>query len=108
MHIRMSVLAAGIVGALALGSSAVEANPSVPLNGLSVMNGQMVLVDAPAEAIGENCYIIQAGQLIGGAQLQGGLNAIPVAFNGMSPYVTADGPGLCAVSSGVDDIWGEE
>ena len=108
MHIRMSVLAAGIVGALALCTPTVEANHAVSLNGIYVMDGQYVLIDAPAEAIGEMCYIIQAGQLIGGGSLNGGVNAIPVAFNGMSGYVTADGPGLQAINKGLDDVYGEE
>jgi hypothetical protein len=112
MRTSMSVLAAGLVGALALCTSSVEANPAVALNGLHVMNGQYVLVDAPAEAIGEMCYIIQGGQMIGGGSLNGGLNAIPVAFNGMGSYVTADGPGIQAinqaVNNGLDDVYGEE
>ena len=105
MRIRMSVLAAGLVaGALALGTSSVDANPQIALNGMSVVGQNVVMIDAPAAAAGELCIITQAGQPVGGTMLMPGPNAIAVANNGMSSVVVADGPNIQACSAGTGNL----
>ena len=110
MRIRMSILATGLLaGALALGSSSVDANQPAPLANFYANSPNSVVIDATPAAAGEMCYIVQAGQLIGGSTLNGGTNVIPVATNGMDPLLIADGPGIMPMASqSFDDLPNEE
>ena len=104
MRIRMPVLAAGLIaGTLALGSASVDANPQIALNGFVADSPSTVLLHAPAELIGEMCYIIQSCQLIGGGVLNGGVNSFPVATNGLGHMLIADGPVVLAAVTDVFD-----
>ncbi len=110
MRIRMTALAAGLLaGALAFGGASADADPGVALNGFYANSPMSVIIDAPPAAMGEMCYIIQGGQLIGGGTLTAGVNMFAVATNGLGNMLTADGPALMAVGCGTfDDTWGEE
>ena len=110
MRIRMPILAAGLIaGLLAVAPMSADANQAAPLAGFYANSTNSVIVDATPAAIGEMCYIIQGGQLIGGATLNGGVNMIPAPQNGMGHTLTADGPGIMAISTGTwDDTPNEE
>ena len=104
MRIRMPILAAGVIaGLLAVAPMSADANQAAPLAGFYADSSNSVIVDATPEAIGEMCYIIQGGQLIGGATLNGGVNLIPATQNGMGDTLMADGPGIMATSTSVGD-----
>ena len=110
MRIRMPILAAGIVaGALAFGSTSVDANPQIQLNDFFVAGGDAVLVDAPPEAMGLMCYISQGGEIVGGDTLQMGPNLIMVGDAGNGDVLVADGPYLAAIATGTfeDSPWEE-
>jgi len=110
MRIRMPVLAASIIaGALALGSGSAAANPEVALDAFSADSPMTVMVVASPEAAGEMCFISQAGQMIGGGPLNFGPNSFLVAADPSMGDLTADGPGLVAMATGLfDDVWQEE